>query len=206
MEQGGGAHLRENIQPVVTGGAVRPQSHRDFRLQKLGYGGDPAGQLHIAGRVVGDGHLLPGQVRDLPVVQPDGMGRQNRAAKKPLLGQVGDGPFPVFLPDLHQFVSGFRQVDMDPQVVLFGRGHHLLEEGRRAGIGGMRPQHHCDPVPGPSPPFPGLDNRFFQVPLRLFVQADEAAGKNRTDPGLFHRPRLFFKEEVHIRKGGGSGE
>ena len=147
-----------------------------------------------------------GQNSDIVFGNPYAMRRQRAAIEHTQAIQQGNRRFSIDAFAFFHFISGFRQMDMDFRPDPPGDGNNFFHAARRAGIRGMRPQHHGNPT----------FSRTMEVVEQLFVFSEsflltrtidrnETTGQRRPHAGLDAGLRHLIHKKIHIGKSGCAG-
>ena len=143
-QHGGQPHLLPQVEVVVGGRTVGPQPHPDPPGQQLDQRRHPRGQLGVALRAVGHGHVeLPVEV-DVGLGQPDAVGGQHPTVQHPGRGQDGRRRVPVLVGEAAALLLGLGQVDVEQGVELPSRLGDVDQPRQRHGVGGVRGEPDLD--------------------------------------------------------------
>ena len=132
------AQRHPHVEVVAGDRPVRPERHPDAGAKHVGHTGDPARELEVRHRVVGDARPRPGEDLDLLVVEPDAVREHRPRVEQPERVEMADDRATVSLRNRRLLRARLRRVDGEEAAALGGEalgGDQILGPD---GIGAVR--------------------------------------------------------------------
>ena len=203
-QEGGAAHLAEEVQVVVAGGPVGAQGDVHPGRQEGRHRAGAGGQFHVRLGAVDHLHAVARHGVDLPAAELGHVHRQQARGEQAETLQARQGMDGVRLQGLVQLVGGLEHVHVDGQVQLLGEGEDAGQGLVGDGVGGVGGEGGADE--GVTAVFVVQGQALAQVVLRAArpgggeVEDDEP--HHRPHPRLVGGARGLVGVEVHVVEAG----
>ena len=196
LQDGREPHLLEHVEPVVAGGAVGAERHRDAARAHLRHRRDARSELQVRAGAVHHLDVVVGQKLLIAFVHVDAVrgaqmrGRQAQARQILQIRQAARD-----LPDDRDLVARFRRVRVDERVMLVRQARDRFEQIARARDGEARRERGVQTAVRRAVPALADREALVERRARLFLQAlghlrvevHHALADRRAQAALGHR-------------------